>query len=114
MIRFTYLLLPAMSPPLMVQALSAFMDFCYLVWCNLFDELTLNAIDVAVTKFHAYRIIFENVSICNHFFATTSALRKALLTFNSDVWCPEWSLLINHGIEAYQSGQRTLPMFQPF
>ena len=43
------------------------MDFCYLVQCNLFDESTLNAINVAVTKFHAYHIIFEDVGICNHF-----------------------------------------------
>ena len=51
----------------MVQALSAFMDFCYLFRHNLFDKLTLNVIDVAMTKFHVYCIIFEDVGIHNHF-----------------------------------------------
>jgi hypothetical protein len=51
----------------MVQALSAFMDFCYLVRRNILDESTLEAIDVAVTKFHAYRVIFEDVGIRNNF-----------------------------------------------
>jgi hypothetical protein len=51
----------------MVQAISAFMDFCYLVRRNIFDESTLDAIDVAVTQFHAYRIVFQDVGIRNHF-----------------------------------------------
>ena len=51
----------------MVQALSAFMDFCYLVRRNIFDESTLDAIDVAVAQFHAYRVIFEDIGIRNHF-----------------------------------------------
>ena len=51
----------------MVQALSAFMDFCYLVRRNIFDESTLDAIDIAVAKFHAYRVVFEDVGIRNNF-----------------------------------------------
>jgi hypothetical protein len=49
----------------MVQALSAFMDFCYLVRQNILDESTLDAI--AVDKFHAYRVIFEDVGIRSNF-----------------------------------------------
>jgi hypothetical protein len=51
----------------MVQALSAFMDFCYLVRRNIFDESTLDAIDVAVTQFHAYRVVFQDVGIRDNF-----------------------------------------------
>ena len=51
----------------MVQALSAFMDFCYLVRRNIFDESTLDAFDIAVARFHAYRIIFEDVGIRSSF-----------------------------------------------
>ena len=51
----------------MVQALSAFMDFCYLVRRNVLDESTLDAIDTAVAQFHAYRVIFEDTGICSHF-----------------------------------------------
>ena len=51
----------------MVQALSAFMDFCYLVRRNTLDESTLDAIDTAVDRFHANRVIFEDVGIRNNF-----------------------------------------------
>ena len=51
----------------MVQALSAFMDFCYLVRRNILDESTLDAIDAAVARFHANRVIFEDVGIRVHF-----------------------------------------------
>ena len=51
----------------MVQALSAFMDFCYLVWWNILDESTLDAIDTAVGRFHANRVIFEDVGVHDNF-----------------------------------------------
>ena len=51
----------------MVQALSAFMDFCYLVRRNILDESTLDAINIAVAKFHAYRTIFEDVGVRDNF-----------------------------------------------
>ena len=51
----------------MVQALSAFMDFCYLVRRNLFNESTLDAINIAMTKFHAYHIVFEDTGIRSNF-----------------------------------------------
>jgi hypothetical protein len=51
----------------MVRALSAFVDFCYLVWRNILDELTLDAIDAAVARFHANRVIFEHVGIRSNF-----------------------------------------------
>ena len=51
----------------MVQALSAFMDFCYLVRRNILDESTLDAIDAAVARFHACHVIFEDFGIRNNF-----------------------------------------------
>jgi hypothetical protein len=51
----------------MVQALSSFLDFCYLVRRNILDESTLDALDVAVTKFHEYRVVFEEVGVRSHF-----------------------------------------------
>jgi hypothetical protein len=51
----------------MVQALSAFMDFCYLVRRNILDESTLDAIDAAVARFHENRVIFKDVGIRNSF-----------------------------------------------
>ena len=51
----------------MVQALSAFMDFCYLVRRNILDESTLDDIDTAVVKFHAYCVVFEEVGIRSNF-----------------------------------------------
>ena len=51
----------------MVQALSAFMDFCYLVQQNVLDESNLDAINMAVAQFHAYRVVFEDTGIRSHF-----------------------------------------------
>src|SRR6266436_1238849 len=51
----------------MVQALSSFLDFCYLVRRNILDESTLDALDVAVTKFHEYRVVFEEVGVRSNF-----------------------------------------------
>lgn len=43
------------------------MDFCYLVWRNVLDESTLDDIDAAVARFHAYRVVFEDVGIRSNF-----------------------------------------------
>jgi hypothetical protein len=51
----------------MVQALSAFMDFCYLVRRNTLDESTLDSIDRSIAQFHAYRVIFEDVGVRRNF-----------------------------------------------
>jgi hypothetical protein len=62
--------LPAIAghvPPLMVQALSAFRNFCYLVRRDKLDESNLDAIDSEVARFHAYRVVFEDVGIGNNF-----------------------------------------------
>ena len=39
------------------------MDFCYLVRQNILDESTLDAIDAAIARFHANRVIFEDVGV---------------------------------------------------
>ncbi|KAI0054565.1 hypothetical protein BV25DRAFT_1910247 [Artomyces pyxidatus] len=54
--------LPAIAghvPSQMVQAISAFLDFCYLVRRSVIDEDTLDALDDALGRFHANRVIFE-------------------------------------------------------
>ncbi|KAF8879040.1 hypothetical protein BD779DRAFT_1612954 [Infundibulicybe gibba] len=64
--------LPAISghvPPRMVRALSAFLDFCYLVRRNIINEATLDAIDDALARFHRDRIIFEEVGVRSHGFS---------------------------------------------
>ncbi|KAF8874025.1 hypothetical protein BD779DRAFT_1613609 [Infundibulicybe gibba] len=50
-------------PPQMVCALSAFLDFCYLVHRNIINEATLDAIDDALTRFHREREIFREAGI---------------------------------------------------
>jgi hypothetical protein len=47
----------------MVQALSAFLEFCYLVRRASIDEDTLDAIENALTCFHETRKIFEEVGV---------------------------------------------------
>ncbi|KAJ6472013.1 hypothetical protein C8R45DRAFT_1164738, partial [Mycena sanguinolenta] len=58
--------LPAIKglvPPEIVQALSAFLDFCYLVRRSDFDEDTLAAVDAAVKRYHAHREIFRTLGV---------------------------------------------------
>lgn len=58
--------LPAIAghvPPQMVRALSAFMDFCYLVRRSVIDEDTLIQIDDALSQFHHHRIIFQTSGV---------------------------------------------------
>lgn len=58
--------LPAISghvPPQMVRALSAFMDFCYLVRRSVITEDTLVEIDNALSRFHQERVIFEEAGV---------------------------------------------------
>lgn len=53
--------LPAIEghvPPQMVRALSAFLEFCYLVRRDVIDEDTLDQIDNALARFHRDRDIF--------------------------------------------------------
>ncbi|KAJ6524384.1 hypothetical protein DFH09DRAFT_1286341 [Mycena vulgaris] len=62
--------LPAIKgllPPEIVEALSAFLDFCYLVRRADFDEDTLTAIDNAVSTFHARREVFKTLEVRDTF-----------------------------------------------
>lgn len=47
----------------MVRAISAFLDFCYLVRRNVINEATLDAIDDALRRFHRDRIVFEQTGV---------------------------------------------------
>lgn len=56
--------LPAIAghvPPQMVRALSAFLDFCYLVRRSVIDEAALDAIDDSLARFHRDRVAFRDV-----------------------------------------------------
>ncbi|KAF8800429.1 hypothetical protein BYT27DRAFT_7262837 [Phlegmacium glaucopus] len=62
--------LPAISglvPDAMVRAVSAFMEFCYLVRWSQIDESILVQIDAAVQRYHEERQIFITLGIHNHF-----------------------------------------------
>jgi hypothetical protein len=51
----------------MVCAVSAFMEFCYLVRRSQFDETTLVSIDAAIERFHQEREIFIDIGIREDF-----------------------------------------------
>jgi len=62
--------LPAIAghvPLGMVRALSAFLEFCYLVRRSVINEETLEAISTAVDHFHDERTIFQTTGVCAHF-----------------------------------------------
>ncbi|KAJ6541300.1 hypothetical protein B0H10DRAFT_2181502 [Mycena sp. CBHHK59/15] len=59
--------LPAIEghvPTQMLRAFSAFLDFCYLIWRNIVDEVTLDAIDAALARYHRERAIFVESGVC--------------------------------------------------
>ena len=59
--------LPAIAdyvPSKMVQAIAAFMEFCYIVCQSTLDEADLIAMDKALKSFETERTIFEEVQIC--------------------------------------------------
>ena len=51
----------------MVQAISAFMEFCYLACQSQIDEDTLLQMDAAVTRFHREREIFRDTGVHEDF-----------------------------------------------
>ncbi|KAF7292216.1 C2H2-type domain-containing protein [Mycena indigotica] len=58
--------LPALKglvPPEIIQTLSSFLDFCYLVRRQDFDEDTLDSIDAAVSTFHKRREFFRTAGV---------------------------------------------------
>ena len=66
----TKVFLPAIAghvPPQMVRAISAFMEFCYLVRRSQIDEDTLLEIDTAVDRFRQEREIFKVVGVRDDF-----------------------------------------------
>ncbi|KAL0058867.1 hypothetical protein AAF712_014428 [Marasmius tenuissimus] len=62
--------LPAVEPfipPQMTKCLAAFLDFCYLVRRNDFDEDTISEIQRTVERFHSHRQIFVEQGIRDDF-----------------------------------------------
>lgn len=47
----------------MVQAISAFLDFCYIVRHSSLDEGDLSALDAALSRFHKERNIFIKTGV---------------------------------------------------
>jgi len=50
----------------MVRALSAFLDFCYLVRRSVLNEATLDAINAAIDRFHQERTVFITSGVHAH------------------------------------------------
>ncbi|KAI0083393.1 hypothetical protein BDY19DRAFT_978759 [Irpex rosettiformis] len=58
--------LPAIAghvPGQMVRAFAAFLEFCYLVRCDVINEDTLTEIDNALSRYHKERTIFETAGV---------------------------------------------------
>lgn len=47
----------------MIRAISAFLDFCYLVRRPTITQQTLNDIQTALDRYHRYRVIFQKTSV---------------------------------------------------
>ena len=47
----------------MVKALQAFLDFCYIVWCDVHDTQSLGALQDALDHFHQHYEIFQTSGV---------------------------------------------------
>ena len=47
----------------MIRAISAFLDFCYLVWRSTISQTTLQNIQDALDRFHRYRPVFQKTGV---------------------------------------------------
>lgn len=50
-------------PDTMVQAIAAFLDFCYLVRRNVINDDTLDQIEAALLRFHQHREVFRDLNV---------------------------------------------------
>ena len=51
-------------PDEMVQAMRAFLEFCYIAQCNIHDMRSLESLDDALWRFHECHKIFQTSRIC--------------------------------------------------
>ena len=64
---FKQVYLPAIQgyvPNTMVKALQAFLDFCYIVWCDVHDTQSLEALEDSLDWFHQHHKIFKTSRVC--------------------------------------------------
>ena len=64
---FKQVYLPAIQgyvPDTMVKALQAFLDFCYIVQCDVHDTRSLEALEDALDQFHQHCEIFKTSGVC--------------------------------------------------
>jgi hypothetical protein len=64
--------LPAIEghvPREMVQTLRAFLEFCYIARRNVIDSVSLKELDDALSRFHCYRVIFQECGVRTDGFA---------------------------------------------
>ena len=94
------LAIAGLVPEQMVRALSAFLEFCYLVCQSQIDEDVLIKIDAAIERYHIERKIFVDCGIWSDF-NLPQQHSFALLSSHTEVWCPKWALLIDYGVKAH-------------
>lgn len=54
-------------PQDMVRAFCTLLEFCYIAWCNIITEASLNQLQDVLTQFHHYRQIFKTTGTKPHF-----------------------------------------------
>ncbi|KAJ7802886.1 hypothetical protein B0H14DRAFT_3884342 [Mycena olivaceomarginata] len=90
----------------MVKALSSFMDFCYLVRRNAISAPDLTGIKNALDAFHHHRQIFIDCGVRIDISLPRQHSPRPLPSLYSPLRLPQWPLLLNHRVEAYQGRQR--------
>ena len=67
----------------MIRALRAFLDFCYLARCDIFDSKSLAAMQEALDRFHRHQEIFCTCGVCSSF---NLPRQHSLMHFIQMIW----------------------------
>jgi hypothetical protein len=102
-------------PSEIVKCLSTFMNLCYIFRRNAISSTVLKNAEALLDRFHELRGFFVDAGVRSTYLhiITSSACPLALYHLNCLVRIPKWSMLINYGVETYQSCQGTLATVQP-
>ena len=67
----------------MVQAIRAFLEFCYIAQHNVIYEKFLHDLRYALNRFHQYHEIFQEVGVCDNF---SLPHQHSLTHYESLIW----------------------------
>ena len=94
----------------MAKALQAFLDFCYIVWHDVYDTESLEALQDALDQFHKHYKIFQTSGVCPNGFDLPRS--HAAVHYMHLIWAFGAPNGLCSSIKAHCCGERTLVMIK--